>query len=126
MIGFVDLGDIYTNFATLKCVEKLASHVLVFLVKSIANPWSYSFATFGTNGVTVFQIMPTFWKVICCLEKINLKVMAATADRASPNRKFFKMHKLLDGNAGTDVVYRTKNIQIQENRFLFSRHSTSD
>ena len=125
MIGFVDLGDIYTNFATLKCVEKLASHVLVFLVKSIANPWSYSFATFGTNGVTVFQIMPTFWKAVCYLEKINLKVMAATADGASPNRKFFKMHKLLDGNAGTDVVYWTKNIYTRELIF-FSWHSTSD
>ena len=32
LIGFVDLGDIYTNYATLKSVEKLASHVLVFLI----------------------------------------------------------------------------------------------
>ena len=50
----MDLGDIYTNHATIKPVEKLASHVLVFLVKSIINPLSYSFSTFATNGVTVF------------------------------------------------------------------------
>ena len=104
LIGLVDLGDIYTNYATLKSVEKLASHVLAFLVKSIVNPSSYSFATFTTNGVTAFQIMPIFWKPVHHLEKINLKVIAAIADGASPNRIFFKMHKLLDVNAGTDVV----------------------
>ena len=115
----MDLGDIYTNYTTLKSVEKLASHVLVFLVKSIVNPLSYSFARFATNGVTAFQIMPIFWKAVCYLEKINLKVIAATAHGASPNRKFFKMQKLLDGNAETYVVYGTKNIHTQENRFIF-------
>ena len=30
LIRFVDLGNIYTNYATLKKVEKLAGHVLVF------------------------------------------------------------------------------------------------
>ena len=52
--------------------------------------------------------MPIFWKAVCYLEKINLKVIAATADGASPNRLFFKIQKLLDGNAETDVVYQTK------------------
>ena len=114
----MDLGDIYTNYSTFKSVEKLVSHVLDFSVKSIVNPLSYTFATFATNGVTAFQIKSIFWKAICYLEKINLKVIADTADGASPNRKFFKMHKLLDGNTGTDVVHRTKNIHTEENRFI--------
>ena len=33
-----------------------------------------------------------------------------------PNR----MHKLPDGNTGTDAVYQTKNIHIQDNLFFFS------
>ena len=33
---FLDLGDIYINYATLMQVEKLASHFF-FLVKSIVN-----------------------------------------------------------------------------------------
>ena len=105
LIGFVNLGEIHTNYATLKSVEKLASHVLDFLVKRIVNTLSYSFATFATNGVTTFQIMSIFWKAVCYLEKTNLKFIAVTADGASPNRKFFKIHKVLDGNAGTDAVY---------------------
>ena len=74
----------------------------------------------ATNGVTAFQIMPIVWKAICYLEKINLKVIGATAGGTLTNRKVFKMHKPLDGNVATDVVHRTKNIHTQENRFFFS------
>ena len=80
LIGFVDLGDINTNFATLKDVKEIATHVLVFLVKSVVNPMSFSFATFATAGITSYQIMPIFWNAVCYLENINLKVIAATAD----------------------------------------------
>ena len=80
LIGFVDLGDINTNFATLKDVKEIATHVLVFLVKSVVNPMSFSFATFAIAGITSYQIMPIFWNVVCYLENINLKVIAATAD----------------------------------------------
>ena len=119
LIGFVDLGDIHTNFATLKDVKELASHVLVFLVKSIVNPLSFSIATFATTGIKSFQLMPIFWKAVCYLEHINLKVVAATADGASPNRRFFKMHKSLAGNSGREVIYRAKNIYAKDNRFIY-------
>ena len=119
LIGFVDLGDIHTNYATLKNVKELATHVLVFLVKSIVNPLSFSLATFATTGITSFQLMPIFWKAVCYLESIELKVVAATADGASPNRRFFRMHKQLDGDSGKPVVYRAKNIHTTENRFIY-------
>ena len=54
LIGFVDLGDINVNFAPLKNTQTLAKHVLVFLVKSVVNPLSYSFATFATNWITAY------------------------------------------------------------------------
>ena len=119
IIGFVDLGDLNTNFATLKNVQSLATHVLVFLVKSVVNPLSYSLATFGTDGITADQFMVIFWRAICYLEKINLKVIAATEDGASPNRNFFRLNKLLDGDSGKEVVYRAKNFHTTENRFIY-------
>ena len=119
LIGFVDLGDINTNFATLKDVKEIATHVLVFLVKSVVNPMPFSFATFATAGITSYQIMPIFWNAVCYLENINLKVIAATADGASPNRKFFKMHKNLDGDSGKDVIYRAKNLYSKDYRFIY-------
>ena len=86
LIGFVDLGDININYATLKNVEKLATHVLVFLVKSIVNPLSFSLASFATTGILAHQIMPIFWKAVCYLEQIDLHVIAAPADGASHKR----------------------------------------
>ena len=49
LISFVDLGDRDLNYATLQNAQQLATHILIFMVKSIANPLSYSFATFATN-----------------------------------------------------------------------------
>ena len=119
MIGFVDLGDINVNFPTLKNTQTLATHVLVFLVKSVVNPLSYSFATFATDRITAYQIMPIFWQAVKYLEKITLKVIAATADDASQNRKCFRMHKHLVGNSETEIVYRTKNIYTKEMTFIY-------
>ena len=121
LIGFVDLGDMNVNYATLHNVKELATHVLVFLVKSIVNPLSYSFATFATTGATSYKIFVLFWKAVNILENIQLKVIAATADGASPNRKFFRMHKPLDGDAEKAVVYRAENTftSSSEKRFVY-------
>ena len=119
LIGFVDLGDINTNFATLKDVDELATHILVILAKSIVNPLTFSFASFATTGITAHQIMPIFWKGVCYLEQINLHVVAATADGASPNRRFFKLHKFLQGDSQENVVYRAKNIHLKDRRFIY-------
>ena len=58
LIGFVDLGDIQANFATFKDVKELVTQVLVFLVKSIVNPFIQFNHFFTTAGVTSFQPMP--------------------------------------------------------------------
>ena len=120
MIGFVDLGEININYATFENVQKLAAtHVIVFLVKSVVNPLSYSFATFATDKMIAFQIMPIFWQAVKYLERINLKVIAATADRASQKRKCFTMHKYLCGDSDADVIYCTKNIHTKEMHFIY-------
>ena len=114
LIGFVDLGDDNVNFATLKDQKCLASHVLVFLIRSIVNPLSYSLATFATTGATSFQIFIPFWRSVAILEDIGLKVISCTADGASPNRKFFKMPKVLFNHAEDhfkeEPVYFTLNV----------------
>ena len=119
LIGFVDLGDININCATLENVQKLATHVLVFLVKSVVSPLSYSFSNFSTDGITVFQIMPIFWQAVKYLERINLKVIATTADGAPQNRIFFRMHKYLCGNLDAGVIFCTKNIHTKEMCFIY-------
>ena len=119
MIGFVDLRDININCATLENVQKLATHILVVLVKSVVSPLSYSFSNFATDEITVFQIMPIFWQAVKYLEIINLKVIATTADGAPQNIIFFRMHKYICGNLGAGVIFCTKNIHTKEMCFIY-------
>ena len=63
--------------------------------------------------------MSIFWKAVLYLEKCRLKVVSCTADGASLNRFFFRIHEALESNAGKDVVYRAKNIHAKENRFIY-------
>ena len=71
----------------------------------------FCLAYFST-GVTAAQLMPLFWEGVCILEtSCNLWVIAAaTSDGASPNRRFYKLHKPLDGDADIDVCYCTVNL----------------
>ena len=56
LIGFVDLDDGDVNAATLDKPNELATHVLVFMVKSIVNPLSISLTTFATTDVFSVQV----------------------------------------------------------------------
>ena len=111
LIGFTDLGDPEVNFAALEKVDRIATHALAFIVRGICTELQFCLAYFATTGITASQLMPTFWEAVCILEtSCNLWVVAATADGATPNRRFFRLHKPLDGNAEGDVCYRTINL----------------
>ena len=119
LIGFTDLGDPTINYATLEKQDELASHVLVFLIRGLTTNLKFSFAYFATNGITSVQIMPLFWEGVFILEKTcKLWVIATTSDGASPNRKFYRMHKELDGDSLADVCFRTINIYAKH-RFIY-------
>ena len=95
LIGFIDLGDSTINESTINNSKKLATHVMVFIVKSLKNPMSFSFANFATDGASSAQIYSLFSKAVSILEiTCNLKVIATVADGASTNRKFVKMNKV--------------------------------
>jgi len=118
LVGFVDLGDENLNEATLNRVDALATHILVFLVKSVVNPLSFSFACFATKGVSSYHLFPLFWRAVFLLEvSCNLFVIAATSDGASSNQGFFRMHKGYVIDDGS-VVFRTPNIFSTDGRFI--------
>ena len=107
LIGYVDLGDDDINQGVLKDCEKLASHILVFLVKSIKNPMSYSFANFATDGVTSYQMFTLFWKAVSILElSCQLKVVAVVSDGAASNRKFVRMNKVIEMVANFSLIHK--------------------
>ena len=66
---------------------------------------------YATDGVTSTQLMPIFWEAVANLDLLcNLWVVATTSDGASSNRRFFRLHKELDGMAGKNVTYRVINL----------------
>ena len=124
LIGYVDLGDPSLNYATLEKVDEIASHVLVFMIRSVINSYKFSLANFATTGATACQMFPLFWSAISILEtNCDLQVIAATCDGASPNRKLFRMHFHMtnpeDIDQNTDVTYRIANPFAQEKRFIY-------
>ena len=123
LVGFVDLGDTELNYATLQKSDALATHVLVFLLRSIVNPFKFSLANFATTGATSYQMYPLFWKAVgICELQCGIKVIATTCDGASTNRKFFRMHFHMtseeDQNPDVDVTYRTRNL-FSPDRFIY-------
>ena len=80
----------------------------------------FCLAHFATTGVTADQIMPTFWDAVCILEvNCNLWVIAATSDGASLNRRFYRMHKAMDGGTDKDVCHRTVNLYARHRYIYF-------
>ena len=123
-IGYVDIGEIELNYATLPIVNGIASHVMVFLVCSIVNPFKFSLANFATRDIQASQIFPLLWKAVEMCELNSLKMIAVTCDGASANRKLSKIHFHLtfddDVNPDVDVTYRTRNLHsLQEKRFTY-------
>ncbi|XP_066926583.1 uncharacterized protein [Clytia hemisphaerica] len=62
LIGFIDLGDENLNESLLQDKTKLATHIMVFMAKSLKNPLSFAFANFATDGATSEQIFSLYWK----------------------------------------------------------------
>ena len=74
-------------------------------------PFKFSLANFATTNVTAVQLFSLFWKAVGCLKKkCFLRVIVATCDGASSNRKCFDMHRYFESNASTTgIIHRVKN-----------------
>ena len=111
LIGFTDLGDPELDNAILDKSDMIASHALVFLVRGICTELKFAIPHFATSGITAAQLISPFWEAVGILQTTcNLWVIAATSDGASPNRRFYCLHKELGDIAGDDPCYRTVNI----------------
>ena len=71
----------------------------------------FALAHFSTSEVTAAQIMPIFLGIIVHLRnKLQFVGDWCNFDGASQNRKFYRLHKPLDGESDKDVCYHTLNV----------------
>ena len=59
---------------------------------------------------------PIVWEAVRRIECCGLNVLAFTCDGASPNRKFFQMHKF---GSSKEPVYKTKNLYANDRDIFF-------
>ena len=63
------------------------------------------------------SLFPIVWEAIKNTEECGLKVIAVTADGASPNRNFFKMHQA--SKKSGEIVYKTPNPYSLDSRDIY-------
>ena len=122
LIGFINLGEVNEclNRFEQACMgtsqqPQLANHMLVFMVCGLLSDLEFPYAQFPSASISADQLYSLVWGCVRHLEAIGLKVLAATCDGASPNRKFFRMH-----GPTNELVYKTTNIYSSaESRPLF-------
>lgn len=99
VVGFVSLDDINDELLSLErqCTTEqyhppIAKYLLVLMVRGLFFKLDVPYAHFATDGITGEFLFPRVWEAICRIERIGLQVVFITADGASPNRTFFRMH----------------------------------
>ena len=119
IVGFVELDDIKHQMSQLEdptanMLPPVATHLLTFMVKGLFTSLKFPYAHFPTDALTGDQLFPIVWEAVERLERKKFKVIAITADGASPNHKFFHMH-----SSGEDLCYKTKNPYTSEDRSIY-------
>ena len=89
----------------------IAKQTLTIMIQGLFLKFEFTLAHFPTCGVTGDTLFLIVWEAVRVVESTGLKAIAITADGASPNRKFFRMHK-----SEGKIVYKTKNIYANDNR----------
>ena len=105
LIGFANLGDTKTQLLAFQKslqapvthsikVEELAKTMMVFMVRGLCSRLEFPYAQFPCSKVTGDLLFQPFWEAVRRLEFLGFTVIATTADGASTNRRFFRLHNL--------------------------------
>ena len=122
LVGFANLGEITDHLeqferslqgvdSTIAC-QPLAKSMLVIMVRGLFTKLRFPFAHFTCVNLTGEKIQPLFWEAVYRVERCELKVIGATFDGASPNRRFLQLHG--PPTEPDSVLYKVKNPYTRE------------
>ena len=92
--------------------------MLVIMVRGLFTKLQYPYAQFPSVKISGDQIFDPFWEAVYRIERCTLKVVGATFDGASPNRRFLKLHGIADPTK-PDVLHKVPNPFADDGRMLF-------
>ena len=111
LVGFVNLNQ----WQERSDFNSIASHILVFYVVGINSSLKFSMGFFGSSTATADEIYPLFWQAVSILElNCQLKVIASTSDKASPNQRFYQIH-----GKPKEICYKTCNFYAPDREIFF-------
>ena len=104
LIGFTELGDINEelneferSFEGGKKPKAFATHVICFMARGLVKRFNYPVGYFASCGFDSDQLYPIVWEAVRVLEMTGFYVRAFISDGATPNRRFYRLHRLADG-----------------------------
>ena len=123
LIGFVNLGQTNQHLLQFQKAiegdntdsEELAKTMFTFMVRGLFTRLEFPYAQFPCADVSGELLFDPFWEAVYRLERNGLKVLAATADGASTNRRLIKLHSSKSG----EVVYKVVNPHSRDRRYLY-------
>ena len=116
VIGFVELNvdhQLQQEEKSTSADRPVATHILALMVRGIFTGMKFPYAHFPTKSLTGDELFSIVWEAVERLERAGFKVIAITADGASPNRKLFHMH------SSSAITYKTPNPYTAENRNIY-------
>lgn len=127
MIGYTSLDTLdsevkvfeqYMDNPDKELASRVATKVLVYMVKGVSNGVKEVVATFAVGDPSVSQMCEWTWKVIRALESSGVWVIAFVCDGCSTNRAFIRMHEPATPNEN-GVVFDTVNIAAPHRNLYF-------
>ena len=116
LVGYTDI-NIDTELEQMN-ENKIASHVLVFMIRGLKSNFKLAAATYATTTATAEQIYVRFWELVGIVELLGFKARVFVGDGASTNRRFIASHK--NDYPDDTITFRAKNKFAPERAVYFA------
>ena len=98
LLGYINLGETNNQLLDLERLvsddqnQELASSIIVIMVRGLFTRLCFPYAQFSASTLSGDLLYDPIWEAVSRIEFCGFKVLAITADGASSNRRFFKLH----------------------------------